>query len=141
MPERFGGGRQHGGEGGQYGAAGERDAAFHGRVHGGPQGPQVAFGARSGAVGTLGSHVGGRADDYSRLGETGVLIDGAGGQPEVGQNRVPVIGEQDVGGFDVTVHDAGRVGGLQRRQHLQPDACDGGNGQTSFHGDRLGEAA
>ena len=74
----------------------------------------------------LGREVGGPPEDDPGRGV--LLLDGAAGQPEVGQLHLAVIAEQDVGGRDVAVNEAEvavavhvgeRAGGLPH--HLQGD--------------------
>ena len=47
-----------------------------------------------------------------------------GGQPEVGQSRIAVAVDQDVGWFDVAVQHAARVGGGQRIGDLDANLAD-----------------
>jgi hypothetical protein len=62
-------------------------------------------------AGLLRGHVGGRADGAASHGELDPL--GGPGHPEVDHAR-PVRGDQDVGRFQVPVHQPGDVNGLQR---------------------------
>ena len=58
-------------------------------------------------------------------------------QPEVGQVRVVVGGQQDVGGLDVAMHEPARVGGGQRGGHL----ADHGGGARRDRAARRGRRA
>ena len=79
------------------------------------QRPDVAGRARAGAGGDLGREVGRRPGDEAGLGEAGVGL--GPGDAEVGELRLPVGGQQDVGRLDVAVGDAGAVGrGRGRRR-------------------------
>src|SRR6185312_16579534 len=78
-----------------------------------------------GAVGDLvvgkpfGGHVFPGAHRRAELGE--FLVGGGAGDAEVDQVGEVVAGDQDVGGFDVAVHHAGGVGGIQGRGDLADD--------------------
>jgi hypothetical protein len=61
------------------------------------------------------AHVGHRAHDPTGLGPAGVRT---GGEAEVGDPGRAVLGEQDVGGFDVAVQHPGPVGNRERRENL-----------------------
>ena len=91
------------------------------------EGKQVGTGVELAAAGLLGRHVGGGADRGARtgqvffdgLGSRGLILPGGGrrgdlGQPEIEHFGVAALGYEDVGGLDVTVHDAFGVSGIER---------------------------
>ena len=88
-----------------------------------------------GAVGDLvvgeafGGHVFPGADRGAQLGE--FFVGGGAGDPEVDQIGEVVAGHQDVGRFDVAVHDAGGVRGVQRRGDLGDDGDRARRGQRA----------
>jgi hypothetical protein len=77
----------------------------------------VRAGSGDAALDLLGREVGDRAhQDAAGCGVAGVPADRTG-QPEVRDLDPVVVGEQDVLGLDVAVHDPGLMGGAQGRQH------------------------
>jgi hypothetical protein len=67
--------------------------------------------------GLLRRHVAGRADDGAGLGGAN-LAAGPLGQPKVGDMRLPLGVQQDVGGFDIAVHATVFVSVIQCRGDL-----------------------
>ena len=100
-------------------AAGERLTAGEAFMQHAPQGVGVT--ARVGLAGghAFGSHIGPGADDIAGSGH--VRIPRGAGDAEVDQVGEVVFGDQDVGRFDVTMHQADPVGGPQRRGDLLND--------------------
>ena len=90
------------------------------------EGKKVSAGIEFAAAGLLGRHVGGGADRGARTGEVrfdglgscGLVLTGATrgrdlGQAEIENLGVAALGYEDVGGFDVAVHDAFGVRGIE----------------------------
>src|SRR5262249_14304228 len=119
-------------EGGPAGQQGVEDGAQPVDVAGGGDRPAVA-----GRL--LGRHVGRGAEDRPRLGELDVGLDLLG-QAEVGDVRVPLVVDQDVGRLEVAVQDAAGVGVGDRLGGLV-DEAGGGAGVVGVAVDQGHEAA
>ncbi len=109
------------GQGRGDGRAGvERLAAGEHLLRDDPQGVEVAGAGGSTAERLLGREVLRRAQHLAGTRVRGA-VDGPG-DAEVGELHPPVGGDEDVGGLDVAVHDAGRVGRRERERRLADDA-------------------
>ncbi len=84
----------------------------------------VGLGAGGAALGLLGGHVGEGADDVAGGGQRGPV--GEPGDAEVHQlgAEFPVRGDDDVLRLDVAVHDAARVGVVERLAEVGADLAD-----------------
>src|SRR5690606_12887670 len=103
-------------EGRSSGEGGDEEAAQGVEVGGGGEGP---------AGHLLRGHVGGGADGLPVR-----PVVGGGGGAEVDEDDV-VVGEDDVGGFDVAVDDAAAVGGVEDVRQAGGDLHRDGRGQRS----------
>ncbi len=125
-PERTGvdgGGRLVGDDGlhgGDRGRTAERGGPLDRRVQRGAQRPEVGGGAGIAAAYPFGGQVVDGADQFAGPGDGGVALDR--GDPEVGEEHLPVAGEQDVARLDVAVQHPGAVGGAQGAQYVESDA-------------------
>ena len=119
----------------------ERRPAGDQGIEGRPQGIHV--GRRTDlaplAPGLLRRHVAGRPHDLARAGQPAVALHLLG-QAEVGDARVAVLVEQDVGRLQVAVDDAVLVGILDRlgdASRSVPAASRDGSGPSASRWDRL----
>jgi hypothetical protein len=83
--------------------------------------------------------IGERADEVPGAGQPGRRVP-LHGQAEVGEisvGPVALAGHDDVGGLDITVHQAGRVGGVEGARHLTDDRHGLGQARRRLLEDRL----
>ncbi len=95
-------------------------------VEHGPGREQVRARVDGAALGLLGRHVVGRAQDHAAARDAGARAQAR--QAEVQQLDLPARADQDVGRLDVAVHDAARVGVAEAGADLQEDAHALGQG-------------
>ena len=122
----FDGSRQGGGrvvadsveEGGEV-VAEERGAAGEPLVEDGAQGIDVGGdGQVAAALGLLGGHVAGGADQLAGVGERAVGLRQPLGEAEVGDIRIAMFIREDVRGFEVAVQDPPAVGVVDGQGHV-----------------------
>ncbi|CAM5726518.1 hypothetical protein SBADM41S_09122 [Streptomyces badius] len=128
---------EHGGQRGQGGGPAQRVPALDGDVQHHAERPEVGGRVALRAADALGGYVVGRADEGARRGEAGRLTDG--GDAEVREDGAAVGSQQDVGGLDVTVLDAHRVGGAEGGEDAAPQlggvgGCHGAGGEPVVQG-------
>ena len=101
-----------------------------------PYAEHVAAAVDLGALDLLGRHVVGRSEDDAGGGHGG---GGESGDAEVHDLHRAVLTDEDVGGLDVAVDDAGLVGVGQPVQHLQDDRHLAVEGERDPQAQRLEE--
>ena len=117
----------------------ERRPALRGGEEGHAERPQVALRAERLSSGALRGHVGGGAEDDA--GGRQRRVAGHGGDAEVGEHGTAVGRDQHVARLHVAVHDALRMGGLQRGQDSEADLGDPVRRQRPVVAQDLAEAA
>ena len=110
------------------GVAGEGRLAGQQLVQQAAGGVQVAAGVNHLAAGLLGGQVLGGADHGVRLGDGGGGVLHRAGDAEVHDLHGAGLGQHDVAGLDVAVHDAGPVGVFQGVKHAGGDLHGLGDG-------------
>ena len=124
-------------QGDRVGVGAERGPALHRGVQRGAEGEDVGGEAGVGAAGHLRRQVGGGAVHQAGRGERRVAE--RVGDPEVADQRRAVVGDEDVAGLDVAVHDAELVGGGERRGDLPADPRRLGHAQRAALAELLRE--
>jgi hypothetical protein len=118
----------------------ERRAAAEELVEHAPQGVHVGGGTRGPAQGPFGREVEARADDLAGGGERGARIVEEARDAEVADLQRAARVQQEVGGFDVPVHDALLVRGGEPGGGLRGELGHALGGERARDGQHPGEA-